>query len=119
MASPLQRTKNEQIESLGRDCGIVERFIHNRNVGYRSDLFGIFDLMSMRPEHGIIGVQCCSTDFSAHLKKITQEKCCTTLKWLASGGRIELWGWRKTKLFRGSKAIRWTPRIKEITVDDL
>jgi hypothetical protein len=28
------------------------------------------------------------------------------------------WAWRKVKLRRGSKALRWRPRIKEITLDD-
>lgn len=118
MSSPLQRTKKEQIETLGRSCDVVERFVYNRGHGYRSDLFGLFDLVSMNPGEGIIGIQCCAADFSAHYKKITIEKRDKALEWLDSDGKIELWSWRKLKVKRGGKAVRWTPRIVKITRED-
>lgn len=113
----LQRTKKAQ-EGKARLCGIVERFVHNQKVGFRSDLYGLFDLMSCKPGEGIIGVQCCGTDFAAHYRKITIEKKENALYWLRSGGKIELWGWRKLRTGRGTKEMRYQPRIVAITEAD-
>lgn len=115
-AQTLQRTLKEN-RKMGRTCGIVERFIHNRNVGYRSDLFGIFDAIAMG-NGGIIGLQACGSDFKAHLDKILLEKRENSLQWLRSRGKIELWGWRKVVKKRGGKAMVWAPRIKKITLED-
>lgn len=110
--SPLERTIKEQ-KKLNRTCGIVERFIHNNKVppGVRSDLFGMFDLVSMGKDQGIIGVQACGKDYGSHLKKITQEKKNNAKLWLSCGGKIEIWSWRKLK-------SGWQPRIKSIGYDD-
>lgn len=106
---------------MGRLCGIVERFISNGSIpgGNRSDLYEIFDLLSVSETDGIIGVQCCGSDFAAHYRKITIEKKHNTFIWLKSGGKIELWGWRKLKMFRGAKRMTYKPRVKKITLDDL
>jgi len=114
--SPTQRTLRE-LRNQGRICGIVERF--NQYVGphgIRQDLFGFIDLIALCPERGIIGVQCCGqTGHKSHLVKITEERTEEALAWLECGGKIELWSWRKVKLKRGGKALRWQPRIEEIT----
>ena len=118
--SPMQRTLREQ-KRLGREYGIVERFIHNNRVGpgIRSDLYGLFDVLCMSRAEGIIGIQCCSADFAAHYRKITIEHRHNALMWLSSGGKIELWGWRLLVEKRGSKRRRWMPRIIAITEKDL
>jgi len=36
---------------------------------------------------------------------------------MVAGGRIQVWGWRKTKLKRGGKAMRWTARVVEVGLD--
>lgn len=105
-------------------CGIVERFVSNfaaqkRRPGIRSDLFSIFDLVAISPAEGIIGIQSCGADFSAHYKKITIEHRHNALMWLSSGGKIELWGWRLLVEKRGSKRRKWMPRIIAITEKDL
>lgn len=122
MPSHMTRTIKEQ-ERLGRICGIVERFCHNRKVGpgIRSDLYNIFDLLSMHPRQGIIGIQCCGSDFSAHYRKITEEHADKALIWLSSGrGRthIEIWAWRKILKKKGGKQRIWSPRIKRISYAD-
>jgi len=117
--SATQRTLRE-LRNQGRICGIVEKY--NRFAGpfgKNFDLFGFIDIIALDPERGIIGVQSCGQSFSAHLKKITEERNEECFEWLRCGGKVELWGWRKVKLQRGGKAMRWRPRIKEITLKDL
>ena len=115
--SPVQRTIRE-LKNRGQICGIVERFISFAGShGIRKDLFGFIDVISLSPRH-IIAIQCCGSDFAAHYRKITEECGDLPIEWLNSGGKIELWGWRLTKYKRGSKAVRWRPRIREISYDD-
>lgn len=111
--SPTQRTLRE-LRQQGRICGIVERF--NTFVGpygIRQDLFGFIDIIALDPERGIVAIQSCGQAISEHRKKILANEIAP--EWLKSGGRIELWGWRKVKLHRGGKALRWVPKIEEFT----
>ena len=107
------------MRAAGRKCGIVERFMHNKHVGagHRSDLFNIFDVVAM--DTHIIGVQVCGKDYAPHYRKITQEFKCNAIQWLNAGGRIEIWSWRKIRTGRGTKEMRWAPRMVEITVEDI
>jgi hypothetical protein len=118
--NPTQRTIRE-LKNQGRKCGIVERF--NSFVGphgIRQDLFGIIDIIALDPERGVVGVQACGQDFSGHFKKITIDRAEQTIDWLMTPGAVlELWGWRKVKLKRGGKAMRWKPRIREILLRDV
>jgi hypothetical protein len=109
--SATQRTI-KSLEELGYTVGIVERFISKGGpFGVRKDLFGLFDLIAMHPDNGIIGVQCFTTAWTDHLM-ILEERRVEALTWIAAGGHIEFWGWRKLKLKRGGVAMRWTPRIE-------
>lgn len=122
--TPTQRT----LKALREDgflADIVERYISfggpgssspSRN-GVRKDLFGIFDILACAPGKGIIGIQCFSTDWTGHYRTLLEEKREECLFWLNSGGQIEMWGWRKLKVKRGGKAVRWTPRIEVVTLD--
>ena len=113
--SPTQRTLRA-LRERGCICGIVERF--NAFVGphgIRQDLFGFIDIIALYPD-GIVGIQSCGSSFSAHDKKILENEIAPD--WLKTGGKIELWGWRKIKLKRGGKAMRWSPRLKAYTLDD-
>jgi len=117
--SAVQRTIRE-LKNQGVICGIVERF--NPYVGehgIRQDLFGIIDIIALDTSRGVIGVQCCGSDFAGHIKKLKEEKAQESINWLQTPGTVlELWGWRKIKLKRGGKAMRWSPRIREITLKD-
>jgi len=117
--SPTQRTLRE-LRDQGRLCGIVERFNTFAGPhGVRQDLFGFIDIIALDVERGIIGIQSCGQSFSAHRKKIVEERNQEAFEWLRCGGKIELWGWRKVKLKRGGIAVRWKPRIEEITLESL
>jgi hypothetical protein len=112
--TPTQRTI-KALKEQGHICGIVEKF--NRFVGphgIRQDLFGFIDIISIDPIDGIIGIQSCGQDFSGHVKKILNElnesNYEALIAWLKFS-KLHLYGWRKVKLKRGSKAMRWKPRI--------
>jgi len=111
-----------ELRNQGRRCGITERWnAYAGPHGIRQDLFGIIDIITLDPERGVVGVQCCGgSGFSAHLKKIMVEHYQETLDWLQTPGTVlELWAWRKVKKKRGGKQMVWRPRIKEITMEDL
>ena len=87
--------------------------------GQRKDMFGFADIVAMG-ENSIIAIQSCGQAFSEHDRKILQDEFVApnALKWIECGGRLILIGWRKIKLKRGGKAMRWSPRIKEYKKDD-
>jgi len=118
--SSVQRTIR-QLKDNGMVCAVVEKW--NPFVGehgIRQDLFGIIDILALDPIRGVIGVQCCGSDFSSHIRKITVDKAQETEDWLNTPGtRLEIWGWRKVKKKRGGKQMVWRPRIQEITLFDL
>lgn len=115
--SPTQRTLRAMREQ-GRLCGIVERFLHMVGPhGKRQDLFGFIDIIAIDPVDGIIGIQSCGQDFSEHIHKMTEERNEQMYEWLKHA-KVELWGWRKVKLKRGSAAMRWRPRIMDFELDN-
>ena len=115
--TPTQRTLKAMREQ-GRLCGIVERF--NRFAGphgVRQDLFGFIDIIAIDPVDGIIGIQSCGQAFSEHVKKMTEERNEEMYEWLRHA-KVELWGWRRVQLRRGSTAIRWKPRIMDFWLEE-
>lgn len=115
--SPTQRTLKAMREQ-GRVCGIVERFSsHVGPFGIRQDLFGFIDIIAIDPEQGAVAIQSCGQDYSGHVRKLTQERNQECFDWLKHHP-AELWGWRKVKLKRGGKALRWRPRVADIVVVD-
>ena len=115
--SNTQRTLGE-MRKQGRLCGIVERFLHMVGPhGKRQDLFGFIDIIAIDPVDGIIAVQSCGQDFSEHIHKMTEERNEEMFEWLKHA-KVELWGWRKVKLKRGSAAMRWKPRIMDFELAD-
>ena len=118
--SPVQRTLRA-LRDQGRVCAIVERFNPYAGPhGIRQDLFGIIDILALDPERGVVGIQACGLDFAAHERKILDERAQETHDWLSTPGTaLELWGWRKVKLRRGGKAMRWSPRVRMFSLDDL
>jgi len=116
-----QRTL-EYFEDKGYNCGVIERWIiapKHPAGGFRKDWMGFGDILAMG-ENSIIAIQSCGQSFAAHHRKITEDELVApkALKWIESGGRLMLIGWRKVKLKRGGKAMRWQPRIKEYNLND-
>jgi hypothetical protein len=117
--TPTQRTIRE-LRNQGRRCAIVEKW--NAFIGphgVRQDLFGIIDVIALDPVRGVVGVQSCGQAFAQHERKLLEERADECIDWLSTPGTaLELWGWRKVKLARGGKAMRWQPRIREFTLVD-
>ena len=115
--TPTQRTI-KALKEQGRIPGIVERFnTHVGKFGIRQDLFGFIDIIAIDPEQGIVAIQSCGQDFAGHIKKMTGERNEAMYEWLKHSP-VELISWRKVKLSRGSKAMRWKPRIADFSIDD-
>lgn len=113
--SPTQRTL-KAMRDMGRIAGSTEKFNpHVGPHGIRQDLFGFIDLIVICPENGIIAVQSCGSDFAGHVRKLQEERNEAVFEWLRHA-KCELWGWRKVKLNRGGKAMRWKPRVADITL---
>lgn len=129
--TPTQRTL-KYLRDLGWEACVVERWIARAQK--RIDAFGFGDILALRPQeiervkvHGddidwirpasIVMVQTTSgSNHSAHRKKILAEPL--AYKWLDHHGKILLISWRKLKVKRGGKAMKWTPRIEWLTKED-
>lgn len=87
--------------------------------GFKVDLFGFIDLVVLQGELGILGVQVTVRNaVGARIRKIQEERADNARAWLASGGRIEVWGCQVTKPVGSRKLItEW--RIVQITGKDL
>ena len=106
--SPAQRTLKE-LRKLGCIYQVVERW--NSFAHIRQDLFGFIDIVALRPEVGIIGIQCTSrANHNARKEKILASPLAK--EWLLCGGKIEVWSWGKLK------KTGWTLKTEEITIQD-
>jgi hypothetical protein len=116
--SPTQRTL-QYLRDEGYNSWIVERYIrapHLPGGGKRIDLFNIGDLISIKPGE-IWLIQSTGQAFSEHHHKLFEEKRQEVVNWLEAGGLFLLIGWRKLKVKRGGKAMRWRPRIREYKLE--
>ena len=103
--------------ALYREKGYRVAKLEYTSRGLRHDLFGFIDGVAFGIGHTIY-LQACGSDWQEHVRKI-QGPCAEDAKLvLMAGNEIHLIGWRKLKVKRGGKAVRWTPRIREFTLDD-
>ena len=122
MAKGISNTSRtlQYLRSQGWVADKVEQFnAYAGKFGSRKDMFGFGDIVAMG-EKSIIAIQSCGQAFSEHHRKITQDENVApkALLWIENGGRLLLIGWRKVKLHKGGKAMRWQPRIKEYSLND-
>lgn len=107
---PTARTL-EFFRDKGYEVQIVERFVFN----HRKDFLGCIDVLAMKEnQKTIIGIQCFSTAWKEHERKLLKEFPEGTKFWLRLGHEFFFVGWRKLKLKRGGKAMRWTPRFGKV-----
>ena len=117
--SPTQRTL-QYLRSQGYLVDIVERFNpYAGKFGQRKDMFGFGDIIALG-DNSIIAVQSFGSAFSEHKRKLMEDEIAApnVHRWIECGGKLMLIGWRKVKLKRGGKAMRWQPRIAWITIDE-
>ena len=112
MASPTKRTL-DLLRNYGWTTQVVEKWEpHSKR---RIDLFGGIDILAIRDNY-TLGVQATSGgNISARIHKLIELPAMRL--WLEGRDRrLHVWGWRKLKIERGKKAVRWTPKIFEITM---
>lgn len=103
--------------------GNTERWIPIPSLpggGKRKDLYGFIDMEGLGNKY-YIGLQVCGQAFSEHHKKITEDNELTRLleKYIRfQSHKFYLIGYRKVKLKRGGKAMRWRPRIREYYIEN-
>ncbi len=117
--SPTQRTIAELKKRGCQTLAITERW--NQWAKVRQDLFGFIDVLALveapfrgnASYHETWAIQTTTTNIAERIAKIKANphyKNCLDANW-----RILVWGWRKLKVKRGGKAVRWTLREEEIT----
>ncbi len=110
---PAARTLN-YFRDYGYSIGMVERWVG----GYRHDYLGVVDAFAFKPgKEKIIAIQIFGSDWSEHRRKVIDDQH-EGAKELLSNKNFEFIfiGWRKLKLKRGGKAVRWTPRFGKVTL---
>lgn len=106
--SPTQRTL-AKLRADGWEATVTEHW--NAYAHIRRDLFGFCDVLAMAPGRGFLAVQCTTGDHVAdRLNKIRDMEMVKT--WLLSGGRLEVWGWRKT----GDRGKRKTWSVRRVVL---
>lgn len=101
--SPTQRSL-AYLRGAGYYPIVVEKW--NGFAGKRQDLFGIFDILAIRPGE-TLGVQVSTLDgVKERVEKITNSD--VTPKLREAGWRIEVHGWRKLK-------SGWEPKIVDLS----
>ncbi len=109
MRSPTARTL-QRLRSLGWTADVTERWLPK--VNKRKDLFGFCDVLCMRPDKGFLAIQSTSRGNVSHrLRKIQATPAARTF--LLSGGRLEIWGWARSKASQ-----RWKVRKRVLTLRD-
>ena len=109
----------ERTLKLFRDEGwtadMIERWIPNPKHpggGFRKDYLGFGDILAFKGAEVAI-IQSCGSAFAEHIRTIISLP--DAAEW-ARWNFLFLIGWRKVKLKRGGKAMRWKPRVAEFYV---
>lgn len=84
-------------------------------AGTRRDAFGYIDILAIDTD-AIVAIQACTQSGKKHREAILDNEYARA--WLKAGGKIELYVWRKIKVKRGGKRLRWIPKIIEIKMED-
>jgi hypothetical protein len=119
--SPTARSL-KKLRKEGWTASVVEKWIPQ--VKRRRDCFG-FDVLACKPMptghfqmdprgDGIIGVQATSAaNHSSRKAKLL--KNAEAANWVAAGGRLEVWSWRKSSR---AQRPRWICRTEALTMKD-
>lgn len=107
--SPTQRTLKE-LRDHGWTAAVVEHW--NAHARIRQDLFGIIDVLAVRPGQ-TLGIQ--TTTTTNLCARITKALSCKELiAWLEANNRFQVWGWSQ-KGPRGAKKV-WTITVRTIVL---
>lgn len=90
MSSPTKRTL-DVLRERGYMAGVVERWNHAAKV--RQDLFGIVDVIGVRPNETVAVQATSASNVAARVKKIAASPALGELR--AAGWRVLVHGWAK------------------------
>lgn len=92
----LTQRSMEHARSLELRVANVEKWVAvpgHPGGGVRRDMFGLFDLVTIKPGE-IVGIQSTGhTNRSQHISDMTKNE--NLRPWLEAGGKVELWTWKK------------------------
>ena len=108
--SPTQRTL-VALRAEGWTAEVVERW--NPHARVRHDLFNIVDILAVRGTQTLAVQTTAGSGVSPRIIKLRASSTLPLL--LGAGWRIEVHGWRRVKVRRSGKAIRWACRVVDMT----
>jgi hypothetical protein len=111
-----------ELARLGIPAFKTEMFVGGGSYGFRRDLMGWMDVLAVTEgRHELIGIQACSMSTrSEHLRKmIVPQVWANIRRWVGGLDRkAEIWAWRKLKVKRGGKAMRWKHEVTDLGMLD-
>lgn len=110
MTSPTQRSL-AYLRAAGWTAEVVERW--NPHARVRHDLFGFIDIMAVRGSETLAVQTTSGSGVSARLRKIAEQPRLADVR--AAGWLVHVHGWRKVKLKRGAKTMRWACRVVDVS----
>lgn len=108
--TPTQRS----LAHLRQSCDliqVVEKW--NPHARIRQDLFGCVDILALRGAETIAIQACAGASVSARVDKITNSDAIKHLR--NAGWKVVVHGWRKVKVKRGEKAMKWELREVDLS----
>ncbi len=101
-----------------RGCELVQVVEHwNPFAHIRQDLFGIVDILCIRGSDTIAVQATSGTNVSARVNKMKDSDALLSLQ--CAGWKVLVHGWRKVKVKRGGKAVRWELREVNLSKNEL
>lgn len=106
--SPTSRSI-QHLREQGYLVQVVERWVPFPKPGHRSDLFGVLDVLAVKPGE-ILGVQVTAAGVSSRLKKMLASD--TTMTLLLAGMKLAVHGWTR----KGKRGKRKVYTLREVPI---
>lgn len=106
--TPTQRSL-ALLRERGYRVAVVEKWVPWPKPGHRADLFGVLDLLAIKPGE-LLGVQVTAAGVSSRLKKMLASDATMTL--LLAGMRLVVHGWTR----KGPQGKRKVYTLREVPV---
>ena len=110
--TPTARTLRA-LKADGWTAEVVERW--NPHARVRHDLFNVADILAVRGRETLAVQVTAGSCVSARVAKLRASTALPLLH--CAGWRVEVHGWRRLKVRRGGKAMRWACRVVDMIGD--
>ena len=108
--TPTQRSL-AMLRADGWTAEVVEHY--NSFTRRRHDLFNIADIVALRGPDVLLVQTTSGSNVDARIKKIADAEHIGAVR--AAGIAVHVHGWRKVKVKRGGKAMRWACRVVDVS----